>query len=270
MKKAIGATSNWVMFVLLVVLLPLLIMAGFGYFWTAWFSTAIPLRSAATTQPIEVGPQFEVLGAMFTLGGYVALVGTLWYQRQQIVDERKRAADDQVRSEFFQLLSTWQEIVHNTRYGEDEGRAAFVELSKKLGKVDKMIIGSEVEGKIVSDKGTEKILYSGFYRDEVQASLGNYFRLFYHIIRYVNESHLCQKDKDDLARIARAHLSEPELHLLFWNALGEHGVEKMKPLVEKYDLLQNYGGFSDQQFKELYDFRAAKRDKKGECVTLSV
>lgn len=266
MKKAIGAQSHGVAFVVWVVLVPLLIMATAAYCWTAVFPKVVPLRSAATTQSVDVDQQFGVLGAVFTLGGYVALVATLWYQRQQIVDERKRSADDQVRSEFFQLLSTWQEIVHNTRYGGEEGRAAFVELSKELGKVDKMIIGGTIDGKVVSDKGTEKVLYELYYKDEVKASLGNYFRLFYHIIRYVNQSHLHQPDKDDLTRIARAHLSEPELHLLFWNALSEHGVEKMKPLVEKYDLLQNYGGFQDQQYKELYDFSAAKRDQNGECV----
>ena len=77
---------------------------------------------------------------------------------------------------------------------------------------------------------------------------------------------MSQKEKDGLARIVRAHLSEPELHLLFWNALSGHGKEKTKPLVERYDILQNYGGFNEQQFKELYDFRAAKRDAKGKCV----
>ena len=266
MRKASGATGNGAAFVLWVVVVPMALMAASAYFWTAAFPRAIPLRSGATPESVDVGQKFEVLGAVFTLGGYVALLATLWYQRQQLVDQRQRAAEDQVRSEFFQLLEAWQEIIHNAGYRGETGRATFVKLSEQLASVVEMKIGDRIGGEPGSDERNPNPLYELFYKGDVKALLGNYFRLFYHIIRYVDQSDLSQKDKDGLVRIARAYLSEPELHLLFWNAISQHGSEKTKPLVEKYDLLQNYGGFDDQQFKELYDFRAANRDAKGECL----
>lgn len=262
MRKASGATGNGAAFVLWVVVVPMALMAASAYFWTAAFPRAIPLRSGATPESVDVGQKFEVLGAVFTLGGYVALLATLWYQRQQLVDQRQRAAEDQVRSEFFQLLEAWQEIIHNAGYRGETGRATFVKLSEQLASVVEMKSGGEAG----SEQWNPDPLFELFYKGDVKALLGNYFRLFYHIIRYVDQSDLSQKDKDGLVRIARAYLSEPELHLLFWNAISQHGSEKTKPLVEKYDLLQNYGGFDDQQFKELYDFRAANRGAKGECL----
>jgi hypothetical protein len=83
--------------------------------------------------------------------------------------------------------------------------------------------------------------YEDFCQGKYKDAMGNYFRLLYHILRYIDRSKsiLDWKERKQLARLIRAHLSEPEFHLLFWNGLTKHG-EKMFPLIEKYDMLQNY------------------------------
>jgi hypothetical protein len=47
------------------------------------------------------------------------------------------------------------------------------------------------------------------------------------------------KEKHSLIRLLRAHLSEPELNLLFWSGLSEYAI-KFRPLIDEYDLLQNF------------------------------
>ena len=78
------------------------------------------------------------------------------------------------------------------------------------------------------------------FRD-CKVELNQYFRLLYHIIRFVHDSDnsiVPDVAKKDYARIIRAHLSEAELRVLFYNLMTSHA-DKMLPLAIRYDLLQN-------------------------------
>jgi hypothetical protein len=46
-------------------------------------------------------------------------------------------------------------------------------------------------------------------------------------------------DKIKYARLVRAKLSSYELAWLFYNCISENGIEKFKPLVERYSILKN-------------------------------
>ncbi|RZJ84072.1 MAG: hypothetical protein EOO20_21740 [Chryseobacterium sp.] len=67
--------------------------------------------------------------------------------------------------------------------------------------------------------------------------LGHYFRTYYHIIKLIDRTE--KIDKHQYISIARAQLSNSEQILLFFNCLHSNGIEKFKPLVEKYHLFHN-------------------------------
>lgn len=70
-----------------------------------------------------------------------------------------------------------------------------------------------------------------------QPEIGHYFRNLYHIIKFIDDSK--SKKKEYFVHLVRAQLSSQELLLLFYNCLGPYGIEKFKPLVERYSLLEN-------------------------------
>ncbi len=239
-----------------------------AYFWTALFPRLIPAR--ATTQPapaIGVGEQFEVLTAIFTLVAFVGVIATLLFQWSETEGQRMEAARDQVRGEAFQLMGAWQTIVHNTMLSDADGRQAFNLLNIRLSSV---LFNDEHGGKkalrpALSRNDIEKF-YRGFYQGEVSAALGNYFRFLYHIIRYVKRSQLDSEDKKDLVRLVRAHLSDPELNLLFWNGLTTYAGQ-MYGLIEEFDLLQNFSftGILEAEMKlypRTYERWAKERERK--------
>ncbi len=78
--------------------------------------------------------------------------------------------------------------------------------------------------------------YEGIYKEN-RNDLGHYFRSLYNILRFISESG--REDKFDYARIVRAQLSDYELAINCLNCLSKHGVEKMKPLVEEFSILDN-------------------------------
>jgi hypothetical protein len=99
--------------------------------------------------------------------------------------------------------------------------------------------------------------YMNLKRDR-EAQIGHYFRLLYHILRIVDGSSiLTDEEKKDYARILRAHISEPEFALLFYNCIHPDG-EKLHPLVEKYDLLQSMSERSVAQPIDLDFYPATK------------
>jgi len=78
--------------------------------------------------------------------------------------------------------------------------------------------------------------YASFYNKN-QAEIGHYFRHLYHIIKFVKHSQV--PDKRQYTSLVRAQLSSYEQVFLFYNCLSKQGIEKFKPLVEEFSLLEN-------------------------------
>jgi hypothetical protein len=76
-----------------------------------------------------------------------------------------------------------------------------------------------------------------FFYDKNRSDLSHYFRTYYHLIKFIDNSEI--KNKRQYASIARAQLSSYEQVILFYNCLHDNGNEKFKPLIEKYALLKN-------------------------------
>lgn len=83
-----------------------------------------------------------------------------------------------------------------------------------------------------------KSAYRNFYGSELGTDLGQYFRLIYHAIKFVDESTSIDNKKFYI-NILRAQLSRYELCLLMYNAISEFGEQKLLPLINKYELLKH-------------------------------
>ena len=81
---------------------------------------------------------------------------------------------------------------------------------------------------------TFRVLYRRHEQD-----LGPYFRTLYHIFKFVHgEAQLSAQQKINYANIARAQLSDVELHVIFYDGLTDLA-EKFKPLIEQYGILKH-------------------------------
>ena len=85
----------------------------------------------------------------------------------------------------------------------------------------------------------EKIrhVYSLFHEHN-QHYVGHYFRNFYRILKFVDESAMKVKEKKEYAGILRAQMSSYELLLMFYSTLHPVG-DNLKLLVERYQMFNN-------------------------------
>jgi hypothetical protein len=124
------------------------------------------------------------------------------------------------------LRETVKEVDVPDLYGSNpvHGRDAF-----------KRILEDYIGGSGGSDDADERrfrAIYSKF-RDD----LAHYFRLVYHILKYIKQTN--NIDKMLYVRLLRATLSNAEIVLIALNCMFGGGRQKLKPLVEEFALLHN-------------------------------
>ena len=173
-------------------------------------------------------------------------------QKEQMEHQNETLRLQAFENKFFQLLGRFQAVVESTStvdyYRDDSDflRSGPKQAIEIRGRQIMTLLYTEFKrmaqesGKFVKDarqlKRAIDEVYTEFYRSAGDI-LGNYFRLLYTIIKFVDRSDV--PDKRFYTNIVRAHLSNSELHLLFYNCLSRFGELKFKPLVERYELLQN-------------------------------
>jgi hypothetical protein len=95
------------------------------------------------------------------------------------------------------------------------------------------------KSKVSWEKGLGKLLFIYEYYYHIhQSELSHYLRSLYRIIKYVDQSKLSKKEKEDYIKILRSQLSNYEIMILAYNGLYSYG-KKFKILIEKYELLHN-------------------------------
>jgi hypothetical protein len=190
------------------------------------------------------GDSFGVIAAFFSGLAFISAAFAVVWQWKA---ERKNA----VEGRFFQLLNSLQTAVNATRVGKREGRQAIRSLAESLTKRQFGNRRRPEAGTAYSlDQRRQDIgkWFDAFY-DGYESNgkkhypagdrLGHIFRLTYHILKYLHDNKEVGPDeKTFYVRILRAHLSNPELLLIFYNAFGREG-KPFFPLIEEHDLLQN-------------------------------
>ena len=76
-------------------------------------------------------------------------------------------------------------------------------------------------------------------QDFYKSDLHHYFRFLYHILKFIKQADIEEKEKYRYASILRATLSAYEIILIFYNCLHKYGTSHFKPLVEELSFLKN-------------------------------
>lgn len=191
-----------------------------------------------------------VLGTVFAFLAFVALLMTLRIQskelalasaelhnstvalRDQYITLEKQAFDNR----FFNMVTLHHQIVNAidlrtngqvTSTGRDCIRVFYERLKPKLK--------GAARGDHLSYEEGIRDFYEEFFEKHGH-ELSHYFRNFYRILKFVDESSV--PNKTDYTGMLRAQLSNQELAMILYNGFTKHG-EKLKPLLEKYAMFEN-------------------------------
>ncbi|QZD93188.1 putative phage abortive infection protein [Qipengyuania xiapuensis] len=185
---------------------------------------------------------------LLALMGYLALLYTIKVQTRELELSRKEleltreeldrsatALEEQVATSerqrlsqsFFDLFEMYKSVVSEISYGMGDsrvvGKAAF----------EKFIFGFSPSG--FDSNKTWSIERVQRAHDGQNARLGNYFRIIYRLLSFLNEN---GNDAEFFADMFRAQLTTAELHLLFFNCVSDVG-SPMQKYAAKFELFDN-------------------------------
>lgn len=181
----------------------------------------------------------DYFGGVTTPGlAFLSLIALLWTIRLQSRELResrellKKSASAMERqafeSTFFQMLRRFNEYIGELNGRGTGGRNVLVQLSGDFR--------AGFRGNV--NTNAEVIEYWKNFHRNWRSLLDPYFRLLYHIFKFVNESELSPKEKDSFANVARAQLGNSELTLLFYNGTEGEGLN-FRPLIERFGILKH-------------------------------
>jgi len=181
-------------------------------------------------------------------------------QKQEMMEQNNTLRQQKFENTFFQLLNLFNSIVNSldirnrqTLVVTTSGRDCFVVFHKRLANhLYSVLNGVTPVRKDLSEATIEQTVeaYDKLYSAD-KSDMSHYFRTIYHIIKFIDKSKI--ENKKQYISIARAQLSSYEQILIFYNCLHENGIEKFKPLIEKYALLKNIDSsllFNHEHLKE--------------------
>ena len=166
---------------------------------------------------------------------------------------------------FFNMMSQFQEVVNNLKVSKDfygsQGRDCFEKAYVKNEQIEQSFNDFDhlSMSSIILRDGL-----NGYNRSETPKYFDHYFRLLYRILKFVNDSKVITdyNQKYEYTAMLRAMLSRYELVWLYYNGLS-YGVQKLKPLIERYAMLNNlrsellvkgkprgFGEYKDSAFKK--------------------
>lgn len=181
--------------------------------------------------PLSAG--MATLAAVSALMAYRSQRRELEILREDRVVEGQRAEKRDFEATFFNLLANLRNAVNDVSvvkasdpFGKSDGRDGFSTIISNIYRSNPHDIEEEYK--------------KNYFRN--RDDLGHYFRLFYHILKYIDNSNVT--DKAFYARILRANLSESEITIIGMNGCYGGGQRKLKPLIEKYSMLHNISGIS--------------------------
>lgn len=213
---------------------------------------------------LKTDPSFDRLNTLFSGLAFWGVIWAILLQKNELVLQREeleltrnevRGQKEQLEAQnltmkqqrfestFFSLLDCLNGIVNSieitgAQIHEVEpakGHTCFTMLISEFRQVHTDISANERR----SNKSSLEICqlaYDDFGRSR-QALVEPYFRILYNIITFIDTNDI--KHKQMYVNILKTQLSSSELSLLFYYCLSAYGIEKFKPLVQKYGLLEN-------------------------------
>lgn len=213
-----------------------------------------------------------IMGPFVAIAAAILTFFAFWVQYKANEQQRKDIALERFESNLFELIHIQQDITNNLIMVRKEGKTGSI--IKAQGRdvfqllYDNFNFG--MGGKypppthiIIGVKTLMKHQDVQKYTDLKELGcLDHYFRHLYRVIKYIDDAKVIDdKKKYEYTSIVRAGLSQYELIMLFYNCLSSNGVEKFKPLIEKYTLFNNiredllakeehYGLYSDTAYEK--------------------
>lgn len=190
-------------------------------------------------------------------------------QREEFTQQNKTLKLQRFENTFFHMMELQQQIVNDLFIKVSDKEDVWEDSSFSGGRDRKeVIVDNSVRGRQVVDyiynhyenghfrRGVYVNLYEkgleGYENSPYLSLLDHYFRHLYTILRYVDETdafdvndegdvdeEYTYRQKYHYTTIVRATLSRYELLMLYYNGLSKFGKEKLKPLIERYCLLNN-------------------------------
>ena len=224
------------------------------------------------------GDQFCAVNALFSGLAFTGLIYTIILQRRDLTLQRRdlklqrqelaltrkemeeQTAEFEKQNEtlkiqrfentFFNMLSQFQEVVNTLtikyKKAGDEievtGREVFRTTFERMPVIVDIPSGEKDFQRIAGMMNViKKENMDGYCKSDVPTCFDHYFRLLYRILKFVRDTPLVTKfdDEYEYTSMLRAILSRYELVWLYYNGLSEYGVEKLKPLIERYAMLKN-------------------------------
>lgn len=228
---------------------------AFGLYW--YFL----VRSVAPDGRGQFGDMFGGFNALFTAFAFAGLIYSSFLQRHELGPQRLelKATRDELRGQKEQLSEqrevASQQLFENTLFkmmslhhqivGAIEMPARQPQLEKNGRYAFELFLG-DLRGRYQSEPRKDPRSLDGLNElDDIylqsfakyERSFGHYFRNLYHIFKFIDRHPAV--DRYYYATLVRAQLSTDELCCLFYNCLSQQGVEKFKPLAERYALFKN-------------------------------
>jgi hypothetical protein len=254
MEKSGGEKGNR-KYAIIMIMATIMILVAFFVYWHFWATRFGSPDSSGTA-----GDMFGGLTAIFSGLAFAGLIVTMIMQNEDLRLQRKELTATRAELEgqkvqlklqnqffekqifettYFNLVRSLNELVSGIELkGGSRGRDAIKEIKDwYFGQAAHGMKAHRNDGK--SDEEIFQYAlreYHVIYED-YNDDLGNYFRLLYRIVKFVDGSRI--EGKRLYSDILRAQLSNSEVALLLANGLSEHGIRRMKPLIEKYHLLKH-------------------------------
>lgn len=181
-----------------------------------------------------LGNSFGVLNAILSVMAFMAVALSIWLTQ-------KNASRQSAETHFFNLLESWQGVAERLtgKYGV-KGIETFSVFWEELNSRIQMycVDIKDEEDRIQSRIDMVRTGYEGTSNAK-RIALGHYFRLLYHIIKYIDEcKELSPSAKKGYVHILRAHMSEPELRTLLYNSYTKPS-KGMHRYMKQYNMLKN-------------------------------
>lgn len=183
------------------------------------------------------GDSLGTLNALFSGMAFSGVLITLLFQRKDLSETRAQISNQQIESQFYNMLEQQQEVVRNfdlqskaTNEVIARGRDCFRDWCESLHNI-------YPHASVLNDTGGTQHDYTyDFLYDTARADLSLYFRSLYSLFRFIDS--VDYKGETDFGVVVRSFLSDYELVLLFYNCNSARG-KKFRRFAEKHALFDN-------------------------------
>lgn len=263
----------------------------FGAAVTRWY--ALHYASSVVNNAAGLfGDSFGAVNALISALAFAGVIVTFYLQRKELdlqrqelkaqreefTQQNKTLKLQRFENTFFNMVQLQQQIVNDlyiqlsereqVTQGGQWGNEVIVDKSVRGRKVFEYIYKTRVrfrknEGCFATIINKGMTNYGQVVHREL---LDHYFRYLYTILRYVDKTEAFDvneegtadeeytfKQKYHYTTILRATLSRYELLMIYYNGLSTFGNKKLKPLIERYSLLNNLDIYSLSFSKENLD-----------------